>query len=163
MNVHAMWEEEKKANIGLPQISYCSPLSRALLTNTITFGTEVYYDSDQAPEMTTTIVEVSHHCLISSTSNKSEKNCREQCEDSKAEHRRSKSTIHNIFPKFVFEDGFASDDPFWTDGKGKNESMKDVRARVRDVLGKVFSTEGTCEFLYDMWSCLADVPALSPA
>ena len=72
MNVHAMWEEEKKANIGLPQISYCSPLSRALLTNTITFGTEVYYDSNTQPEITTTIVEVSHHCLISYTS-KSEK------------------------------------------------------------------------------------------
>ena len=64
MNIHARWEEEKKANIGLPQLSYCSPLSRALLTNTITFGTEVYYDSDQAPEITTIIVEVSHHCLI---------------------------------------------------------------------------------------------------
>ena len=59
MNVHVMWETEKKANIGLPQISYCSPLYRALLTNTISFGVEVYYDSNTKPDLTTTIVEVS--------------------------------------------------------------------------------------------------------
>ena len=61
MNVHVMWEKEKKANIGLPQISFCSPLYRALLTNTISFGVEVYYDSDKKPDLTTTIVEVSLH------------------------------------------------------------------------------------------------------
>ena len=57
-NVHSVWvQEQSDANIGLPQISYCSPLTRCLATNTITFGTEVYGDS--SPKLNTIVVEVS--------------------------------------------------------------------------------------------------------
>jgi len=122
MNAHAAWEEEKIAQIGLPNISYCSPLSRALLTNTLTFGAGVYHDSSLQPDLETIIVE----------------NCREQCSRGGGEHRRSKLFIGDIFPKFIFEDGFEDDDHLWP----TEETRKEVRGRVRQVLAKIFSTEG---------------------
>lgn len=36
--VEEMWTKELAADIGLPSISYCSPLTRCLETNSISFG-----------------------------------------------------------------------------------------------------------------------------
>jgi len=57
-NVHTVWvKEQAEASIGLPQISYCSPFSRCLTTNTITFGVEAY--GSDLPKLSTLVVEVS--------------------------------------------------------------------------------------------------------
>ncbi|KAF9002164.1 hypothetical protein BDQ17DRAFT_1357547 [Cyathus striatus] len=44
LQVRQIWEQELAAGLGLPQISYSSPLTRALVTNTLTFGPEFAQD-----------------------------------------------------------------------------------------------------------------------
>jgi hypothetical protein len=62
-NVHTLGvKEQAEANIGLPQISDCSPFTRTLITNTITFGVEVY--GSNPPKLSTLVVEVSIPAFI---------------------------------------------------------------------------------------------------
>jgi hypothetical protein len=56
-HVNLVWAQEDKAQIGLPQISYCSPFTRCLVTSAITFGPQVY-GNDAIKELNTVVVEV---------------------------------------------------------------------------------------------------------
>ena len=55
-NVHDMWITESSlpnGGIGVPEISYCSPLTRCLVTNSITFSKQL-----EAESIDTIVVEV---------------------------------------------------------------------------------------------------------
>jgi len=66
-NVLSIWEEENNLgdgkNIGIPNISYCSPMMRALVTNSITFSPQLV-----ASTITTVIREVNIFYLVSAPS-----------------------------------------------------------------------------------------------
>ena len=61
--VQNMWSQEsslKDGGIGIPTISYCSPLTRCLVTNSITFAPLLAPDSKEleGPRIHTVVVEV---------------------------------------------------------------------------------------------------------
>ncbi|KIM81046.1 hypothetical protein PILCRDRAFT_821884, partial [Piloderma croceum F 1598] len=139
-HVQSVWESELVAGIGLPQLSYCSPFTRTLATNTITFGNLL-----GASSLKTTIVE----------------NCREQVIPDKIEHRRPAEYIKEILPSvkdkkmlpspcIVFEANFAEYDPYWVHKPGSDDDSNDepantnpesddsFRKRIQGVLGEIF-------------------------
>jgi broad specificity phosphatase PhoE len=121
-NVLSKWQEENSLAdgecIGIPNVSYVSPMMRALVTNSITFATQL--NASGGPTIHTFVHE----------------NCREQVyhKGDQAEHRKSKRCIHEMFPKFTIEDSFADDDPLW----GKKETLGDVEHRATDILDSIF-------------------------
>jgi len=128
-HVRSVWVTELAAGIGLPQVSWCSPFTRVLVTNTITLG-----DLPGNPQLVQTVVV---------------EDCREKCSSSEAEHRHSKKYIHEMFPHVAFEANFYEDpnqkidDPLWP----KKESHEDINARVKKVLHRIF-TEEDGKFIY---------------
>lgn len=119
--IEDMWKEEnslKEGGIGIPQISYCSPLTRCLVTNSITFTPQLA--ANGGPEIHTVVVE----------------DCRELVYKSEGERRRSKEYIELVFPKFVIDPVFADQDPLWTGTS--TESEESVEYRARAVLDKIF-------------------------
>ena len=147
-----MWSQEsslKDGGIGIPTISYCSPLTRCLVTNSITFAPLLAPDSKEleGPRIHTVVVEVCpleccvirllHDFLVWRFCKK--KDCREVVYRDEGERRRSKSYIELVFPKFTIEPGFAEKDPYWN--KYKSESDESVERRVQVVLDKIFKSE----------------------
>lgn len=55
------------------------------------------------------------------------------------DRRSSKSRIHEMFPDWTFEDGFAEEDPLWDAEKRESASMQD--ARTRKVLDELFGAD----------------------
>lgn len=124
-NVLSKWQEENSLDagkcIGIPDISYVSPMTRALVTNSITFSPQL--NASGGPTIQTVVHE----------------NCREQVsrKGDEVEHRRSKRCISEMFPKFTMEDGFADDDPLW----GTKETSDDVTNRATDILDSIFDDD----------------------
>lgn len=121
-NVQAMWTKENsldKGGIGIPTISYCSPLMRCLSTNSISFAPQL--DASGGPTINTVVYE----------------DCRERVSTSKAEHRRSKACITQMFPKFGIDPNFADEDPLWAE----HESHESVMLRAEHILERIFEVE----------------------
>ncbi|KAM6493128.1 hypothetical protein JOM56_011262 [Amanita muscaria] len=122
--VQHMWTHENsldEGGIGIPPVSYCSPLTRCLATNSITFTPWLAVKG--GPKINTVVVE----------------DCREIVYKDEAEKRRSKSYIELVYPKLAIEKDFAEEDPYWT-GNG-TESPESVKRRVQAVLDKIFKSE----------------------
>ncbi|KAF8816208.1 hypothetical protein BYT27DRAFT_7077738 [Phlegmacium glaucopus] len=121
-NVQTHWTTENsldKGGIGIPQISYCSPLMRCLVTNTVSFTPQLA--ADGGPTINTVVYE----------------DCREQVSTHESEHRRCKDCIAQMFSKFAIDPNFASNDPLWPE----KESSDSVKARAKGVLERIFKVE----------------------
>ena len=150
--VQHMWKHEsslKDGGIGIPTVSYCSPLTRCLVTNSITFTPLLA--AEEGPKINTVVVEVCSLnfaiCFTISMSNDFLKDCREIVYKDEGERRRSKSYIELVFPKFTIEPHFAENDPYWTGDE--MECVQSVKRRVQAVLDRIFKSEAKnkiCEY-----------------
>jgi len=121
-DTHDMWMTESSlpnGGIGVPQISYCSPLSRAMCTHSITFSQQL-----EAATIRTVVVE----------------NCREVIYTSESEKRRTASYISLVFPHFGLESNFVQGtDPYWNKDDGETLTAADDRAQK--VVDRIFKSE----------------------
>jgi len=116
-DAHRAWKTELEYGIPLPEKLYCSPLSRAIKTNQVTFRGLVY------PELKTTIVE----------------NIRERNGISTCNERRKMSEIAKDFPDYPFEKGFAEDDETWD--PDLRETPEEIDVRAKKVLDMIFNDD----------------------
>jgi len=125
----ALWNNELQFNMPLPGKLYCSPLTRALRTQTITFG-GIHFKGD-LPK--TIILE----------------NCREEYGEHTCDRRKSRSLIETEFfhphskVLFEFEFGFKEDDELWT---AEKESEEHTTSRAKAILDRIFD-EDTAQFI----------------
>ncbi|EIN12161.1 phosphoglycerate mutase [Punctularia strigosozonata HHB-11173 SS5] len=116
---HDLWQTEVTAGMPLPDSLYCSPLTRALRTNQITFDGVV-----DRSERRTTVVEY----------------CREENGEHTCDRRRTRSYIRATFPSFEIEDGMTEEDELWDPVVRETKAQVDARARA--VIGRVFGKDG---------------------
>jgi len=109
------WKSELSYGIPLPQKLYCSPMTRALDTNRITF------DGILTDESRRTIIM---------------ENCRETYGEHTCDKRKTRTSIAASFPRFEIEEGFSEQDNLWTP---ERESDGHVAFRARKVLDHIFS------------------------
>ena len=143
-DVHDMWMTESSlpnGGIGVPQISYCSPLTRCMVTNSITFSKQL-----EAGLINTVVVEVFLFFCTWTIRNSLKwptvivQNCREFIYKSEGERRRTASYISLVFPRFSLEPGFAQGaDPLWN--KHQSETAKPADLRARAVVDRIFKSE----------------------
>jgi len=120
----ALWNNELQFNMPLPGKLYCSPLTRALQTQTITFG-GIHSEGDLPNTM---ILE----------------NCREEYGQHTCDRRKTRSLIETEFFRphskvpFEFEAGFKENDELWTTEK---ESEEHTTSRAKAVLNTVFDED----------------------
>ncbi|KAJ7782198.1 histidine phosphatase superfamily [Mycena olivaceomarginata] len=89
-DVNKVWTAELAAHIPLPDRLYCSPMTRAMQTNVITFA--------DLPLPTVVVLE----------------NCREEYGEHTCDKRNTRTYIQNTFPHFDIEAGFTEEDELWT-------------------------------------------------
>jgi broad specificity phosphatase PhoE len=118
---HDFWAMEiVQQKIPTPQSYYTSPLSRCLETAKLTFtGLDLPSRHRFVPEVKELFREAIgvHTC----------------------DRRRSKTFIHENYPTYTFEAGFAEDDPLWNPITRETDSAEDARSKV--VLDDVFSND----------------------
>ncbi|KLO14287.1 phosphoglycerate mutase [Schizopora paradoxa] len=113
---HKLWEvETSRFGLPLPARFFCSPLTRALETFTITF--EGIVSSDKKAPL---VME----------------NCREQYGVHTCDKRRSASYITSTFPDVVLEHNFSDEDPLYS--PDWRESHSNVARRAKKVLDYIF-------------------------
>lgn len=116
---HNFWVTEiAQENIPTPQSYYTSPLSRCLETAQITFtGLDLPSQYPFIPKVKELFREAIgvHTC----------------------DRRRSRTFIHENYPTYTFETGFAENDPLWDPITRETESAEDARSKT--VLDDVFS------------------------
>jgi len=124
-------DEAKKANrfwkiaiaiqkVPAPEKYYTSPLTRCLATASLTFsGLDLPITHPFLPEIKELFREAIgvHTC----------------------DRRSSKTYIHENYPSYTFEDGFAEEDPLWDPLKRETDSAQDARSKT--VLDDVFSND----------------------
>ena len=119
ITAHNFWAMEiVQQKIPTPQSYYTSPLSRCLETARLTF-TDLNLPSrypfiPEVKELFREAIGV-HTC----------------------DRRRSKSFIHENYPTYTFEAGFAEEDPLWNPITRETDSAEDARSKA--VLDDVFS------------------------
>ncbi|KAI6163259.1 histidine phosphatase superfamily [Pisolithus thermaeus] len=114
---HVAWKTEFQCGLPFPEKLYCSPLSRAIRTNQLSF-------KDLNPDgRKTTIVE----------------NIREEFGIHTCDKRRTRTYIHETFPEYLIEDGFTEEDELWT--PDVRETWEDVDVRVKAVLDMIFKND----------------------
>ncbi|KAJ7577526.1 histidine phosphatase superfamily [Mycena floridula] len=112
--VNTVWKTEVQDGMPLPEKLYCSPLTRAMHTNQLTFeGLDVGK---------TVVLE----------------NCREDIGDHTCDKRRSKSYIQASFPEFIIEDGFTEEDILWPGNGSGGETREEICRRATSVLDRIF-------------------------
>ncbi|KAH6620510.1 histidine phosphatase superfamily [Boeremia exigua] len=120
-DVNAFWQhlinDEK---ITPPDSYYTSPLYRCLDTAKITF-------TDLALPKKSPFVPVVKEFL------------REGISAHTCDRRSSKSYIHQNFPSFEFEQGFAEHDPYWKELTAEPSAAQDIRSKA--VLDDIFSSD----------------------
>ncbi|KAG1735029.1 histidine phosphatase superfamily [Suillus lakei] len=115
-SAHDAWKQERGFNIPLPGKLYCSPLTRAIHTNKITF--------DSIPNSQRTVI----------IENLRETNGVHTCDK-----RRTYTYIKQTFPDFDIEEGFMEEDKLW-DPKVR-ETYAEIDARMRGVLDMIFDKD----------------------
>ncbi|KAG6327970.1 hypothetical protein ID866_11119, partial [Astraeus odoratus] len=115
--VHTLWKTELQHGLPLPDRLYCSPLTRAIQTNRLTF------DGIIPDERRTTIVENTRECVGIHTCDK----------------RRTRTYIVRTFPEYLVEDGFTEDDQLWK--PDVRETWSDLDLRVNTVLDMIFRND----------------------
>ncbi|EGO02302.1 hypothetical protein SERLA73DRAFT_178171 [Serpula lacrymans var. lacrymans S7.3] len=118
-----LWKAELPFGIPLPEKLYCSPLTRAIRTNILTFEGVITDDTRK-----TTIVE----------------NCREENGVHTCDKRRSRSFIKSTYPQLLLEEGFTEEDELWD--ANARETKTELDARARTVLDNVFE-DGEKQFI----------------
>ncbi|KAJ7064306.1 histidine phosphatase superfamily [Mycena amicta] len=119
---NAMWKTEIAAGIPFPERLYCSPMTRAIQTQQITF-----YGVSPLPRVL--IMEVPN--LL--------QNCREEYGEHTCDQRHPKKYIQEHFPEFDIEDGLSEEDELWT--AEERETAEHAAERARSVLDHVFTTD----------------------
>ncbi|KAA8647149.1 hypothetical protein EYZ11_009895 [Aspergillus tanneri] len=115
---HNAWKTQIEAGIPPPQSYYVSPLNRCLATATITFkGLGIPLTEPFRPLIKELLRETIgiHTC----------------------DSRSSKSAIAAEYPLFIFEDGFAEEDPLYNPELRESDTARD--ARLRDLLLDIFA------------------------
>ncbi|KAJ7776919.1 histidine phosphatase superfamily [Mycena maculata] len=118
--VHKVWKEELTAGIPLPQKMYCSPMTRALDTNVITFRG------------------------VSSRRSVVVENCREEYGGHTCDQRKTRTYIVEAFPQVDIEAGFTEEDELWTT---ERETAEHAAARAQTVLDKIFKSDKDAIFV----------------
>lgn len=114
---HDAWKQECKFNIPIPGKLYCSPLTRAIHTNKITF------DSIIPESQRTMIIE----------------NLRETNGVHTCDKRRTRTYIEQTFPGFDIEDGLIEEDTLWD--PEVRETHAEMDTRMRRVLDMIFDKD----------------------
>ncbi|CAO2657228.1 Nn.00g033540.m01.CDS01 [Neocucurbitaria sp. VM-36] len=110
----------KDQKITPPETYYTSPLYRCLDTAKLTFsGLDLPHKSPFVP----TIKEFLREGISAHT----------------CDRRSNKTYIHNNFPSFNFEKGFAEADPYWTELHAEPRANQDARSKA--VLDDIFSND----------------------
>ncbi|KAI7552515.1 phosphoglycerate mutase-like protein [Hortaea werneckii] len=107
-------------HIPYPQSYYSSPLTRCLRTANLTFAdipTPEYY-----PFVPTVKEFFREHIGLHT-----------------CDWRRSKTYVHNLFPNWNIEEGFAEVDPYWNGVTGETSDGQDKRSKI--ALDSVFSND----------------------
>ncbi|KAJ7908384.1 histidine phosphatase superfamily [Mycena leptocephala] len=121
VGVNKVWKAELAANIPVPGRLYCSPMTRAMQTNAITF--------EGVSNGRTLVVE----------------NCREEYGEHTCDKRNTLTYIRNAFPQFDIEDGFAEDDELWE--ADSRETEPHAAARAQTVLDRIFRDDKDVAFV----------------
>ncbi|KAJ6484170.1 histidine phosphatase superfamily [Mycena sanguinolenta] len=111
-DANEMWKVERAAGMPLPERLYCSPMTRAMQTNVITF--------DGVSDTRVVVLE----------------NCREEYGWHTCNKRNTRTYIRTAFPQFEIEDGFTEDDELWE--AESQETKTRAAARARNVLDRIF-------------------------
>ncbi|KAG1892048.1 histidine phosphatase superfamily [Suillus subluteus] len=114
---HNAWKQERKFDIPIPGKLYCSPLTRAIHTNKITF------DSIIPQSQRTMIIE----------------NLRETTGVHTCDKRRTRTYIEQTFPDFDIEEELIEEDTLW-DAEVR-ETHAEIDARMRGVLDMIFDKD----------------------
>ncbi|KAF8164268.1 histidine phosphatase superfamily [Mycena galopus ATCC 62051] len=109
------WKAERASGIPLPERLYCSPMTRAMQTNMITF--------DNVSNMRAVVLE----------------NCREEYGWHTCNKRNTRTYIRTEFPQFEIEDGFTEEDELWE--AESQETKAQAAARARTVLDRIFQDD----------------------
>ena len=121
--VNAFWKSEiASQKIPTPQRYYTSPLSRCLVTANLTFfGLDLPAFHPFVPEVKELFRETisGHTC----------------------DRRSNKTYIHNGFPTYTFEAGFAENDMLWEALHGETDADEDIRSKK--VLDDVFLSDSS--------------------
>ncbi|KAF7314061.1 F-box domain-containing protein [Mycena chlorophos] len=112
----AMWKTELAQGLPLPESLYCSPMTRAMQTQQITFEG----------------VDGLKPALIM-------EDCREEYGEHTCDKRRSKTYIQENFPQFDIEEGFSEEDELYT--AEDRETPEHAAERARRVLEHVFTAD----------------------
>ncbi|KAG6335893.1 hypothetical protein ID866_3202 [Astraeus odoratus] len=113
----ALWEAELQCGLPFPEKLYCSPLTRAIQTNQLTFKGLV-------PDgRKTTIVE----------------HIREEIACEPCNKRRSRTDIQRRFPEYLIEEGFTEEDEIWR--PDDRETLAEIEVRARAVLDMIFEND----------------------
>jgi len=133
VDAHSVWATEMSAYLKLPTTVYCNPLTRCLVTSTITFaGFHRFFMNKWGSSPTIPVIKV----VV--------ENCREKCDQETAMKRRSRTYITQMFPNFIIEDGFTEDDQLWHPGK---DTDNNVSGRANDVLDRIFNADNSGDFI----------------
>ncbi|KAG2115793.1 histidine phosphatase superfamily [Suillus discolor] len=114
---HNAWKQERKFDIPLPGKLYCSPLTRAIHTNKITF------DSIIPKSQRTMIIE----------------NLRETYGVHTCDRRRTRTYIEQTFPDFDIEEELVEEDELWD--SQVRETHDEIDVRMRGVLDMIFDND----------------------
>ena len=127
---HTLWTEECAAGIHLPERLYCSPMTRAMQTNEITFAGLL---TSRTVVLEVGRVSTPAHILTPL------QNCREEYGQHTCDRRRTRTYIRTAFPQFDIEDGLEEEDTLWT--AETRETGLQVAARARTVLDRIFAED----------------------
>ena len=119
-DVHALWEQQLKEGIPVPERWYVSPLTRTIETADLSFQTlSLPADRPYKPY----VVELLREALGVHT----------------CDRRSTKTQIERNFPHLTFEPGFSDPDPLWEEDYREPGSAR--RYRLATFLDDVFSSD----------------------
>lgn len=140
---HKAWVDELPSKIPLPQKFYSSPMTRAMLTHSITFK-DIVAEEDRKTIVleVRTVNDLSVVSLIFSR-----QNLREEYGEHTCDKRKTRSEIQSAFPSFLIEEGFTENDELWTP---ERESKAHAASRARAVLDRIFGNDQEQSMFYSL-------------
>ncbi|KAJ7496312.1 histidine phosphatase superfamily [Mycena galericulata] len=122
-NANRVWKEERSMGVPimLPERMYCSPMTRAMQTNEITF--------EGVSEQRAVVLESIREWYGAQTCDK----------------RRTRSYIQEAFPQFDIESGFTDEDELWE--AETRETQEHAVMRAKTVLDRIFVEDTDVTFV----------------
>ncbi|XHF97315.1 hypothetical protein AWENTII_000910 [Aspergillus wentii] len=125
---HDFWQKEiDEQRIHAPDSYFVSPLTRTLQTANVTFS------GLQLPAGSTPFKPLIKELF------------RESISIHTCDHRRNRTYIHNLFPEWPIEQGFAETDQLWNGVTGETNDAQDIRSKT--ALDSVFSSKDSGLFV----------------